>query len=260
MNFSAQRLLICCVLLLPAGCSQAVQPLEVSRTAYQVGFNTIEIVESRASGSELVFLNLHDDENTSVDAALEVISRKGGRLVELQHSGFRLINFDLDDIATFTVDPNRIFTEEGTRNTLDRYSFFMSGAAREIEWFAGEILKQNSLMELDVILTLHNNGPDGYSTLSYLDGGEYVTDAADVFLAANQDPDNFYFVTDRTLFEKLKDAGFNAVLQNNTEATDDGSLSVLAGIRGVPYINVEAEHGDLSTQIKMIETVYEILQ
>jgi hypothetical protein len=34
--------------------------------------------------------------------------------------------------------------------------------------------------------------------------------------------------------------------------TDDGSLSVYCGKLGIPYVNVEAQHGHLVRQLKML--------
>ena len=54
----------------------------------------------------------------------------------------------------------------------------------------------------------------------------------------------------------MSSEGHNVVLQDNDKVTDDGSLSVLAGRAGIPYINVEAEDGHLQQQVEMIKTVY----
>ncbi len=45
------------------------------------------------------------------------------------------------------------------------------------------------------------------------------------------------------------------MLQDNARATDDGSLSVWAARRGVPYVNVEARHGDRQGRTRMLEAL-----
>jgi len=47
----------------------------------------IGVATTEAQGSKFVYVNLHDDENTSAQAGLNVLKRTGGRLVELRHSG-----------------------------------------------------------------------------------------------------------------------------------------------------------------------------
>ena len=41
-------------------------------------------------------------------------------------------------------------------------------------------------------------------------------------------------------------------------ATDDGSLSVYAGQRGRPYVNVEAQHGHAREQRRMFEALMDL--
>ena len=68
------------------------------------------------------------------------------------------------------------------------------------------------------------------------------------------------FVTDRALYDALVGEGFNAVLQDNDAATDDGSLSVWAAREGVPYVNVEAQHGHRAEQAAMIDALVGVLE
>jgi len=41
--------------------------------------------------------------------------------------------------------------------------------------------------------------------------------------------------------------------------SDDGSMSVYCGSRGIRYINIEAQMGDESNQMDMLEALYTIL-
>ncbi len=197
-------------------------------------------------GSGLTFVNLHDNENTSVKAALVLLDSIGGRLIELSHSGDRNIQFSLKS-KQYEFDPNRMFTDLGARSSLIKYSRTSTKAHKLIRGLAQRVVDS---LDRKMIVTLHNNSDANYSSLSYLD--EYKSDAADVFINPKLDPDDFYFVTTRELFEKFKALGYNTVLQNNATMTDDGSLSVLAGRQVIPYINVEAQHGHLDMQIAML--------
>ncbi len=216
----------------------------------------MRVMEHRKDGPEdLLFFNMHDDENTAVEAALNVIARRGGRLVELIHSGRRLIHFGLDQ-THFIFDPNRMFTNAGTGKSLHNGGSFSELALQEIRTLANRILEDLDLGDNRLILTVHNNTEGAYSTLSYLPEGEYSKNAELAYLAPDSDPDDFFFVTTRNYFEFFRQEGSNVALQDNQNATDDGSLSVLAAARGVPYVNIEAQHGHLGQQIHMIEQVY----
>ena len=86
-------------------------------------------------------------------------------------------------------------------------------------------------------------------------GHKYAADSRELYYNPKQNVHNFFFVTRPAMFNKLKKLGFNVVLQNNRSVTDDGSLSVYAAKRGINYINVEARHGALQTQIKMLRAL-----
>lgn len=219
----------------------------------------VESIQREAQGSAILFLNLHDDENTAVRAAIHVIEQRGGKIVELRHTGERLVKFRINE-TWVSFDPNRMFTDEGSRNTLDRHGPPSEEAFEAVRLFADELLEHYRILDLPAIVTLHNNGEENYSALSYLGGEDYATDARAVYFTDSRDPDDFFFVTDRRYFDRMKEAGFNVVLQDNQEANDDGSLSVLAGTLAVPYINIESQHGHRTEQQEMIAFVYDLLE
>ena len=204
-------------------------------------------------GKGLTFINLHDNENTSVKAAFKVLDSLGGRLIELRHTGERNILFKLNS-TTYEFDPNRMFTDLGAKTSLEQYSKMSSKAHKSIRALAKRVVDS---LDRNIIITLHNNSDENYSSLSYLD--EYKTDAAAVFINPERDADDFFFVTTYGLFEKFRSLGYNTVLQNNMTMTDDGSLSVLAGRQEIPYINVEAEHGHLEEQVEMMFALMRVL-
>ncbi|MBK7099776.1 MAG: hypothetical protein IPH58_17615 [Sphingobacteriales bacterium] len=105
------------------------------------------------------------------------------------------------------------------------------------------------------IVALHNNTDSSYSILSYLN----AKDAEDVYINENEDIDDFFFVTARSEFEYFKSLGRNVVLQSE-EVKDDGSLSVYCQNNGIPYINIEAQHGHLQEQAEMIKEILVFLQ
>jgi hypothetical protein len=216
-------------------------------------------------------LNLHDDEDTSVDAALDVLRQRGGRVVELVHSGDRNVSFevvtgrvyadgeDRPELARYTADPNRMFTPAGRARTLGSLSTADDQGEAALAAFADSVLAVYAAEPPAVVLTLHNNTEANYSAASYQPGAQYASDAAAVTVHDGTDPDDFFFVTDRALYDALVARGFNAVLQDNDAATDDGSLSVWAARRGIPYVNVEAQHGHREEQAAMLLALLDVL-
>ncbi len=213
--------------------------------------------------AEWLYINLHDDEQTSVEAADRIRERTGAFLVELRHTGRRNIRFSLGAEA-FAFDPNRMFTPEGRRQTLASQSPPSSRSTREAEpivsSFAASVLEIAKLPTRRAVVALHNNGEGGYSAASYLPGAIYANDAEAVHIGPDTDPDDFCFVTDRRVYDALVASGLNAVLQDNRNATDDGSLSVICGQTGVVYVNVEAQTGHLDEQVGMLQIVDRVLR
>src|SRR5690606_3381787 len=115
------------------------------------------------------FLNLHDNENTSVEAALEVMKTLPGRLVEIKHTGERLIAFSVGN-RSYQFDPNRMFTPEGRRATLNRYGSFSLAAEKAVAVFADTVLQVYGIDRAGCLVTLHNNTNNGFSAKSYLPG------------------------------------------------------------------------------------------
>ncbi len=253
---SSFRLLLVGSLALVGGCVR--HRIIESAADHQVGNSLVQTVLYRAEGSDLLLLNLHENEHTSVEAGLHLIRRKGGEVLMLRHSGKRMISFHFDN-RPFEFDPNRMFTDGGAQKTLSAESPAPEGAIRIVRNFATNVLNSYHLNRQSIIVTLHNNSEGSYSVLSYLPGGEYELDASQVYVNRRRDPDDFYFVTTKAFFDGLKDRGFNVVLQNNRFATDDGSLSVLAGLKGIPYVNVEAQLGHLKEQEKMLGAVFKLI-
>lgn len=227
----------------------------------EVAVVTHTIVGPSGTSSAFWAVNLHDDEGTSVEAALEVAAETGGVVVELQHTGERNAAFQVGNGGSCGADPNRIFTAAGLERTLASRSEspVPAACADAIRPLAEHVLTQTGLEGADVVVTLHNNTEDRYSAASYAPGAEYATDAADVTIRDGSDTDDFFFVTDKDLYDALAARGFNAVLQDNDAATDDGSLSVWAAQNGRPYVNVEAQHGHVAEQTRMIRALVEVL-
>lgn len=204
----------------------------------------------------VAFINLHDDENTSVEAGLDFISRYGGTLFQLQHKGDRIVDFNVDSLR-YGFDPNRIFTDAGRGATLKKHGGSQDSAAVQVKKIADSILAQQ-VNGREWVVALHNNSERGLNIRSYKKGGSEYGNATKVFVSRTAHPHDFILTTEHKVYHHLKQKGINVVLQHR-EPADDGSLSVYAARNGIRYINIEALQGHLQEQVKMLEAIKDII-
>lgn len=211
----------------------------------------------------MAFLNLHENENTSVVAVRSYLYYNGGRLVKFAKGNTRYVTFTIDK-TSFTVDPNRIFTPEGIEATLKSNGKYSEQAAAETQKLADNILDIYDFNNQATVLALHNNA-GSYGAASYLPGGPYENDAEKVNIVEGSNPSDFYYVVDPSIYDAIVQNGYNVVLQNNETVTNDGSLSYYAGLQSKAYVNFEAqsESGSYGKQVvlqlDMIHTIQKIL-
>lgn len=236
------------------GC--APSPLQQDTHVVRLGDDEVSLVVHTSPEPGHRYVVLHDDENTAIEAALEIVRERGGRLIELQHSGERNVRFRRDGME-YRFDPNRMFTARGVASTLDRWSNAPIDASvvAEVQALADTVLSYLTEDYEGLLVAVHNNTADAYSVLSYQPGGDLAAEARFVHVASGEDVDDFFFATDDSVYNRVIVAGFHAVLQRVPAATDDGSLSVYAAEVGLPYVNVEAEHGHMEQQLKMLEAI-----
>ncbi len=232
-------------------------PFIKSEILLPLGEGAIPAVTHQYGNPKPTFLNVHDDEDTSVAAGLENIRQHGGRLIELAHSHQRLITFSLRG-REYRFDLNRIFSQLGIRATLEKHSTYSEEAAREIHQFAVNYLAQFELEKEPVIIALHNTVDGTFSIESFLPGAEYCADASAVHVSQSKDKFDFFYVTEREHFEHLRSRNFNVTLQS-PEVTEDGSLSVYFARKGIPYLNIEANIAHLREQIVMVQAAREMV-
>jgi hypothetical protein len=236
------------------------------RSSSPLGHVAIDRVQTSRAERPIVLLNLHENESTSVRAAQAYLARNPSpdvTLVVLRHDGERNLTFASGGHA-YRIDPNRMFSDGGALASIQSLSDGAprpERATRYARRLAADVLQAAQFDRARYLVALHNNTDARYSAASYLPDSAYAAEADAVHLEPGRDPDDFFFVTERSLFERLVAAGFNAVLQaGGGQATDDGSLSVYAALRGVPYVNVEAQHGHLDAQTEMFEALMPLLQ
>ena len=216
------------------------------------------ILHSKISNSKsnILFLNIHEDEHTSIEAVEHFSRTTPINFIHLQHNKTRRIHFSSKK-TTYSVDPNRIYTAKGRKATIEPSKSFKFRPNRIAKKLAKEII--NIVNQYSVIVTMHNNTDVNYSIKSYLPGEDESQNTADVFVSSNWDTDDFVYTTNKAYFDYLKQADVNVILQDNTGYVNDGSLSVYCGKKGIPYLNIEAQKGHLKEQIRLVEIVYGML-
>ena len=243
--------IISAISLLFASCKENI-PTETVYP-FQLGDKTINVIVTEFDGTgNLVMINLHDNEQTSVTAGKKVLEDKGGMLIRIDNNKSRNILFDYKGLK-FEFDPNRMFTKKGAEESLNLFGVATPEAVEIVSRFADSLLSKIP-SSAETLIALHNNDSSaGLSIHSYAPGGDYEKEATQVYINYEKDPDNFFLSTTQPHFIKVVTDGFNAILQNNKDVTDDGSLSVYMGLRNKAYINVEAEHGHEEEQIIMLQ-------
>ena len=243
-----------------SGCGQSAAPLHiplVDTLLLPLGNDTVPVHKSLYGNAPApFFVHLHHNEITADSAAQYFLQRAGGMMISVQNDRERLMQFWLAGVR-YQFDPNRIFTPAGAERSLRRLGPFASAALASVLRFSDSLL--SLLPDSIPLITVHNNTHGAYSLRSYLPDGELAREAADVFLNAEMDDDDFVLTTDAKLFSALRNRGINAVLQKNDDAADDGSMGYLFSKMGRSYTNVEAEHGHLEEQLRMLQAVVEEL-
>ena len=215
----------------------------------------VNIYEGRGPG--LTFVNLHDNENTSAEAAKVHISRHGGRLVELVHGRGRTVVIRRNGVLHY-FDPNRMFTENGLRQSLD---FFHNLSSENIEIaadFARKVAGFISIEKGKAIISVHNNTPGKLTIHDFKPGQWYGADSREVFINPAEDPDDFFFTNSPALFRALKTLRYNVALMV-LDPPDRGTLGNYVNNAGGIYVLVEGEHGHLSRQVSMLEDLGRLL-
>jgi hypothetical protein len=251
-------ILACCFFICSCGQDKSANVSETTTEkiySYHLGNTNVKlVVQQFGTGNELVMINLHDDEFTSVAAARKVLAKTGGVLIRIENAKQRLITFRLGN-KSWVFDPNRMFTRAGIEGTLTRFNErFSEPVVDAVERFAGFILEKIP-GEPKTLVALHNNDEGKLAIGSYQPGGAYENDVMKVSASIQEDPDNFFFTTDQGLYEELARDSFNVVLQENRKAKDDGSLSIYYGRKNRSYVNVEAQHDQVADQERMIRVL-----
>ena len=120
-------------------------------------------VYRRGESGKIVYVNMHDDENTAVEAIKTFLADKDGYFVELKAQGNRFVSFRLNQ-SEYKFDPNRIFTNAGIEKT--------TAPSGEIQRFVDTLFTFLFLKDVRTIVALHNNSEGSFSAQSYAVGSD----------------------------------------------------------------------------------------
>ena len=230
--------------------SQKPQIINIGNTEVELKFFKGSIL------SDVIFLNVHEDEQTSIEAIQEIRNSIPVDFAYLHHNGNRNIDFELGK-KKFEFDPNRIYTFKGRRATLKKFGKFSFRANKEVKKLDQAI--NDLIANYKIVVTLHNNTDVNYTIKSYDVGGDESENTKDLNIVDTWDADDFIYTTHQPYFSECKKRGLNVILQDNDACVNDGSLSVHCGINSIPYINVEAQKGHLKEQIELIRIIIDLL-
>lgn len=218
--------------------------------------SALEVIEYGPADARWTFVHVHANERASLESAVANAVRLSLRVRALTHGGgtTRNITFPGSTGKRLILDPNRMFSEAGVRaslGSLNDAGAFTDNDVR-LATDAGAQLLTALTGDCDTWCALHNNTDGGpLSILRYTyPPGSAIAEA--VHVSEGYDPDDFFYTTSRRLFDAIEATPANVVLQKPGVA-DDGSMSVIAAQRGVPYLNIETEHGRTERATRMLE-------
>lgn len=225
---------------------------------FELGDTTIEIVEHWGNSRErIIFLNVHEDETTSIQTLKAYSEKDSIDYFYLHHQETRRLTFKLKG-KKYSVDPNRIFTKKGRKKSLKDGGKYSRKANRIVKNLALQIVGR--LPKGYTVVALHNNTDVEYSIKSYMPGGDEAQNTKSLFINEEMDPDDFIYTTDEYFFDALKTKGINVILQDNEFFVNDGSLSVYCGKKNIPYLNIETQKGHFNEQMDLMEIVVQLIQ
>jgi hypothetical protein len=235
-------------------CTQSDNIKTTRHTAFSFGSSTITVKEtSYPAGVPVLFLHLHSNETTADELARIISETEGIDYLQILNEGERFIEFEMANQKKYSFDPNRMFSREGIIASLKPESIDAGEPFKAVNDFRGFLL---NLLDLNrTIVAVHNNTDGGFSLAEYSNNGTGL-----VHQNPLQDPDDFFITTDSTLFQQIKEKGFNVVYEYSEKLKDDGSLSIYCSRNKISYVNVEAEHGHNKEQAEMLQVLIEILK
>lgn len=280
----------CAAFLCQISRANQIAPKKETQTL-ALGDSAVKINVYQKKGANVTFISPHHNEQIAVKLTREAIERTGGRLIEIESldengNGQRRLSFAYKG-TNYSLDPNRIFTENGrqctgyaaeieplVKNFADNLLKIILGDAGKLRVGERFLVAVHNNRDVDERIDLAEKSNDltalGFArqfVTTNLARTEFQHQVEGVYLSnAEYDADNFVFVSTPALMPFFVEQGFNVVVQKSAAklavkncSVDDGSLSVFAGLKNIPYINLEADakYGEFR-QRQMIAAVYRL--
>ena len=232
---------------------------QVSTITQQLGDTRIKIkTYNYGRATDVVMINVHSDEFTSVNAATRWLQQHGGMLIKIENGNNRNIRFTMEG-EQYEFDPNHIFTKQAIIDDLQAYQRYSPQAVKAVQQLSKKLLHLIP-PEAACIVALHNNSDGKYGIDDYLEGGKHCTDAVVAKKHRRQDPDDIFFTTDKKLFGHLSEQGFNTILQDVNRVRNKGTMSVYFHKKNMRYLNCETEHGKVEQYTEMLARAMEFVR
>lgn len=227
---------------------------------FSIGETKVSVEEQCFSPCEsnIVFIHLHDNEKTSLEAAHHFLLENGGRLIRLVNDSQRNVLVVINN-KECCFDPNRIYSTIGIQESLlSLTEKYPSIAEEKVALFSHAIRKQ-FITEKNLIVSLHNNSDTLYSIAKIKEDILNNRYAGNYFINEAMDVDDFVLTSDTTIYNQMVAKNINVVWENATAIPDDGSLSIYAGKKKIPYINIETQHEHLQEQLDLLQALKDII-
>jgi hypothetical protein len=223
------------------------------------------VVNYPGKSSDLFFFHMHMNENTAKKAGEDLVRENGGTFMYLQHAGnSRDMPVQISGI-TYTFDPNRIFTPTGLADhTSPKPS---TAALAELQKFTAWVKQNIQLARAQrarpMVTALHNNTDDDAhgELLSILTEKKLLgIDNRSVNASPQWDIDNFYIATQQSSYDAMLMRFNPNISLRLLKPRDIGYLSNWMILEGIEYINIETQHGDLPSNLRMIQQVQDLFR
>ncbi len=212
----------------------------------------------QSCNDKILFINLHDNEQTSRIAADSFLKINNGMIMHIINDSSRNIEFALGE-KKYIVDPNRIFSKAGRLASLKLLSENTDDSAEPfVAYFAQQLIK-NYVAKKSIIIALHNNSDSNFSIKTYVHLQDSIPNSGKVYVNPEMDEDDFIITSSIDIFKKIKAIKINVVWENVSKVKDDGSLSLYCSKHKIPYLNVEAQHEHLQQQLFMLYSLKDII-
>lgn len=259
-----------CIATSPVHAEVTGGDLDIKNPAIRVGDSKINVIvyKNARKPSGPTFLSLHNNEQTLNPIVIASIIENGGSFVALSPpldkggNLCRFVRFSLGGVSYY-FDPNRIWDDNRIlvglsasciSNTLGgrpSSPAVVSKVQSEVISFRNDLIRILGINNKDPALYLvavHNN-----RFLSFDSDRLIPSECAMRYASKSQALDeashgDFFFVTDTKKFDFYSSKDFNVVQQLvstlSSEKCLDGSLSIFAQSRGLPFTTVEVNYSD----------------